>query len=739
MQPSGCSSSIANNSNSNFRSNNNNGSKLTLGSPCSSPASLFGINQYSTTSSNIVTASGNSNSNNISGSLEMNSVLHKLDIRRPSIASASLSSLDDMSGPNGADSADHPTHTSSGNSSSMNNNGSNTRVADEIDVVIIGDENKARFITRFLNNGIQLDPTIDVPCRRPVMIKSGTYNVNIHTNVGQEEFWGINDMYNRQGHGFIFVYNVNSRESFNMFLQLREKILFDKGTENVLMSLVGYGEHEIDRETGERRQREVPFAEAKRLADLYSYPIKEIPHFGVESEQHINACVSDLLHRITHFHTGASSSSTGSSAHHAGAQGAAGGKGGATPQSHNSAEIVVLGDLFVGKTQFIQRCVASPFSNSYRETTEWTKTVIQSQMNDVRYFLKMTDTRGLFAEEGLTRERLLSSQAFIFMYSITSRNSFTCLDALRKKVMACKSESRHIPCILIGNKSDCLTLARQVTTGEGEELAKRWGCPFFELSMRSSDDEDVLKSISHLLLELQKNSLNNIDVGEFKKEGYLMKEGKKLKSMTKYYFRIKRGSLQYCKNQSSATKNNKTIELADSVHVQAQPHNEKKGEYPFSLLVDGKQIVLVAASESERDQWITAIKVNCYVNEFLTGLLDDVLTTMVGEIAHQSLAQLHKRSDSNKSFSSMSSISSPTEGSSVSTSYLSSSSSYLSDLSSSFGAGESPGVYSPSIGSSTDGISTGGGTGGMVVGSGSGSPSPLKRNILQRSTSFKKH
>ncbi|EFA84221.1 pleckstrin domain-containing protein [Heterostelium album PN500] len=635
-------------------------------------------------------------------SSDMNSMLQRLDLRRPSIAA---SGMDDS--PNGADMPYSLEH-SLGSTPSL----SSMKVAEEIDIVVIGDElsNKARFITSFLNNDdFQKDPTLDIACRRPVTIKNGTYNVNIHTTVGQEDFWGINDCYNRQGHGFVFVYNINSRESFNAFSTLRDKILYDKSSENVMMAMVGYGEHEIDGESGEKRQREVSYAEAKRLAELYQYPFTEIPTFEPSSEPLISNCISELLHRITHFNGSQSGSAASSAANGANASDKTG------AQIQQTTEIMVLGELFTGKSQYIQRCLAGQFSASYRETTEWSKNIIQSQMNDIRYFIKLVDTRGLMLEESLTREKLNTTQAFIFMYSITSRNSFTTLESLRKKVLACKAESK-IPCILIANKSDCLTLARQVTTQEGNDLAKLWGCPYFELSMKTSDEEDVLKTISQLLVELQKMN-NNIDVGEFKKEGYLMKEGTKLKkSMTKYYFKIKRGYLYYCKNQAH-TKNIKTIELSEAVQVQILNNQEKKDVWPFSLIVEGKVINLVATTEAERDQWVTSIKINCYVNEFIGNLMEDVMVTMVNEIAQQSQGQtLHKRTDSTKSYTSLASsypsspLSLSPDSSSVSTSPSESSS-----------LAGSPQLHSLNSYDNNSPLH-----------------SPLKKNLLSRTTSFSK-
>jgi len=585
----------------------------------------------------------NNNNNNVMNSSSNN--LHS------SISNLSLSSSisDDQHG-SGINIGDVANTSTTTYGSDLNSSGiQHSKISEAIDIVVIGDEmsNKARFISTFLNNGIGEDPTsIDVTCKKSVMIQSGTYTVNIHSTVGQEDFWGINDVYYRQGAGFIFVYNVHSRESFNLFLKLRDKIVYDKGSDNILMSIVGLNNE------GGGEIREVSFTEAKRMADLYSCSFTEMSSFGRDCEQSITSCVSDLLGRITNFQT-----SLGSNANNNG--GAAGSSGNGNGSHQQSLEVLMLGDIFVGKTQIIQRLLGNPFNPIYRETTDWNKNVYQQTLNDTRYLIKIVDTSGLNIEDQLDRERLVNSQGFILVYSVCSRQSFQLLESLKKKVLACKSDSK-IPCILIGNKGD--SVVRQVTYDEGSKLAQQWGCQFFEISAVNSEEENIGKAITQLVSDIQKAS-NNIELGEFKKKGYLLKEGKKLKSMSKYYFKIYKGNLQYCKNENNKSKI-KTIELSEHVQVHTISNGEKKDVWPFQVIIDPlKQthINLIATNEAERDSWVTTIKLNCYVNEAIGNLVDDVVKTMVTEIAMQEKSTSHfKKTDSSSSFPS-SPISTPTK------------------------------------------------------------------------------
>ncbi|KAN0011789.1 hypothetical protein ACTFIU_007358 [Dictyostelium citrinum] len=515
-----------------------------------------------------------------------------------------------------------------------------------IEIMVVGDElsNKARFISSFLNNGIGEDPTLEISTKKSIAIQSGAYNVNINTTVGQEEFWGINDVYYRSSQGFIFVYNVNSRESFLSFLKFRDKIIHEKGTENILMAMVGLTSPLINQESGEESCiREVTHQEAKRMADLYSCSFVELNSFGLDCEHQIQSIVTDLLGRITSGlnnslnNNNNNNNSNGNNSNNNSNNNSTNNLNSSIQLNDSiaqSIEVLMLGDIFVGKTQIIQRLLGNPFQNAYKETTEWNRNVYQMTVNDVRYLLKIVDTCGLDIEETLNRERLVSTQGFIFVYSIASRESFLMIEQLRKKLSSIKSETK-IPSVLIANKGD--SLIRQVTFDEGSKMAQHLGSHYFEVSSMFSDDESISRPFEQLLADIQKSgNASGFEPGEIKKKGYLFKEGKKLKSMSKYFFKASRGNLSYCKNESNKSKV-KSIQLSEQIQL-AIPHNvhEKKDVWPFSIILDpvSKQSInLIASTEDERNAWIKAIKFNCFLEDITSNIIDDVVKSMVSEIA----------------------------------------------------------------------------------------------------------
>ena len=73
-----------------------------------------------------------------------------------------------------------------------------------------------------------------------------------------------------------------------------------------------------------------------------------------------------------------------------------------------------------------------------------------------------------------------SGEGFVIMYSITDRQSF--LEAAQAKTQIERvRRGDGTPMVLVANKMD-LESKREVTTEEGQALAREFDCPFFETS-----------------------------------------------------------------------------------------------------------------------------------------------------------------------------------------------------------------------------------------------------------------
>jgi GTPase SAR1 family protein len=103
----------------------------------------------------------------------------------------------------------------------------------------------------------------------------------------------------------------------------------------------------------------------------------------------------------------------------------------------------------------------------------------------------MVDTSGLHFIQECRKETLMSMNGLILMYSVTSRPSFYEVEKLRKTILTQKPEASKLPMLIIATNSDSL-FGRQVSTKEGETLAKRLGCLFVEISNQTSNVEEAL-------------------------------------------------------------------------------------------------------------------------------------------------------------------------------------------------------------------------------------------------------
>ena len=94
-----------------------------------------------------------------------------------------------------------------------------------------------------------------------------------------------------------------------------------------------------------------------------------------------------------------------------------------------------------------------------------------------------------------------TGQGFLMVFSITSRSSFDEITSFREQILRVKDADKA-PMVLVANKSD-LENERQVTTGEGQDLAKSFSVPFMETSAKTR--VNVEESFFELVREIRKD------------------------------------------------------------------------------------------------------------------------------------------------------------------------------------------------------------------------------------------
>eukprot|EP01099_Mayorella_cantabrigiensis_P000033 TRINITY_DN1018_c0_g1_i1.p1 TRINITY_DN1018_c0_g1~~TRINITY_DN1018_c0_g1_i1.p1 ORF type:complete len:186 (-),score=35.09 TRINITY_DN1018_c0_g1_i1:265-822(-) len=139
-------------------------------------------------------------------------------------------------------------------------------------VVIVGGGGvgKSSLIIQFTQNHFvdEYDPTIEDSYRKQVTIDTRTCVLDILDTAGHEEYSAIRDGYMRAAQGFLCVYSVISRPSFEEIASFRDQILRIKDVTVFPMVLVG---NKCDLESS----RKVSKIEGQELAKSFECPFFE--------------------------------------------------------------------------------------------------------------------------------------------------------------------------------------------------------------------------------------------------------------------------------------------------------------------------------------------------------------------------------------------------------------------------------------------------------------------------------
>jgi len=145
-------------------------------------------------------------------------------------------------------------------------------------------------------------------------------------------------------------------------------------------------------------------------------------------------------------------------------------------------KLVIVGGGGVGKSALTIQLIQNHFVDEYDPTIEdsYRKQVTIDQETCL---LDILDTAGQEEYSAMRDQYMRSGQGFLTVFAVTSRSSFDEVTAFREQILRVKDEDK-VPMVLAGNKCD-LDNERQVTKAQGEELAKSFGCPFFETSAKA--------------------------------------------------------------------------------------------------------------------------------------------------------------------------------------------------------------------------------------------------------------
>jgi len=140
-------------------------------------------------------------------------------------------------------------------------------------LVIVGDGGvgKSALTIQLTQNQFiaEYDPTIENSYRKQVNIDDEVYMLDILDTAGQEEYSAMRDQYIRSGRGFLIVYSIVSRPSFEAVTNFRDQILRVKDLSTYPIVIIGNKADLADKD------RRVTTMEGKELAKSFGAPFLE--------------------------------------------------------------------------------------------------------------------------------------------------------------------------------------------------------------------------------------------------------------------------------------------------------------------------------------------------------------------------------------------------------------------------------------------------------------------------------
>eukprot|EP01132_Coremiostelium_polycephalum_P003211 gene3211-4023_t len=158
-----------------------------------------------------------------------------------------------------------------------------------------GGVGKSALTIQFIQNHFieEYDPTIEDSYRRQCQIDLSTYLLDILDTAGQDDYSAMRDQYMRTGQGFLIVYDVTSRQTFEEVSIFIDQIKRVKDTdEPIPMILVG-NKCDLD------NRREVSVTEGKELSKLYGCPFFET---SAKRKSNVDESFFELVREIKKFY-----------------------------------------------------------------------------------------------------------------------------------------------------------------------------------------------------------------------------------------------------------------------------------------------------------------------------------------------------------------------------------------------------------------------------------------------------
>ncbi|KAF8930742.1 Ras GTPase ras2 [Dissophora ornata] len=138
------------------------------------------------------------------------------------------------------------------------------------------------------------DPTIEDSYRKQVVIDGQSCVLEVLDTAGEEEYASLRDQWIRNGEGFLLVYSISERSTFERIKRFRDQITRAKGSDNAPLMLVGNKSDRV-------REREVSMDEGALMAKTLGCEFIET---SAKALVNVERSFFDVIRMLRHSHDG---------------------------------------------------------------------------------------------------------------------------------------------------------------------------------------------------------------------------------------------------------------------------------------------------------------------------------------------------------------------------------------------------------------------------------------------------
>eukprot|EP00049_Salpingoeca_infusionum_P006820 m.111680 g.111680 ORF g.111680 m.111680 type:complete len:315 (-) comp13454_c0_seq4:391-1335(-) len=259
--------------------------------------------------------------------------------------------------------------------------------------------------------------------------------------------------------------------------------------------------------------------------------------------------------------------------------------------------VAIVGSCGVGKTALTFQFVNDMkyFVEAYFPTVE-DEYLLERKVGDQSQKIKLVDTSGHEDYRQLCQNTVAAADAFLFVYSVTNRDSFERIKDLVEEIRLQKQKT-YFPCVIVANKSDL----KQVTVSleEGKKLAKEVQAEFLTASAKTSTN--ITPAFQTVI-----RRLFTFNACEF--SGYLCKKGGGKsafgrKNWKKRWFRLDGANLIYTKSYKSKRALG-TIPLPAVKAIEPDPSDNLK----FTIVAPDRSYTIQAKDIASKNEWMVKLR-----------------------------------------------------------------------------------------------------------------------------------